>query len=303
MTDPTAHNAAARAALLEAIAAFCQAFDEAFLRLLTPAGDAPPRLIDAMRYTALLPGKRIRPFLVARCCELAGGRREDAWHVCAAVECVHAFSLIHDDLPAMDNDDLRRGRPTNHKVYGEDVAILAGDALVVLAFELLSRHRDAAQAIRMVRALAVGAGWTGMIGGQTADVLGEGEAPRVELAQYIHERKTAALFAAACRLGAIAGGGDDDAVEALARHGEHLGRAFQIADDLLDVTSSSDRAGKNVGKDEAAGKQTYPRCVGIEGSRRAADEAAGEAVAALNRFGPAASDLRALAAYVVRRDY
>jgi geranylgeranyl pyrophosphate synthase len=303
MTDAQQPNSPARSALLADIAAFCRAFDPVLGGLIASVGDAPPRLVEAMRYTALLPGKRIRPFLVARCCELTGGRREDAWHACAAVECVHAFSLIHDDLPAMDDDDLRRGRPTNHKVFGEDVAILAGDGLVVLAFALLARHGDAGRAIRMVRALAIGAGASGMIGGQTADVLGEREPASLDLATYIHERKTAALFAAACQLGAIAGGAGDAAIDALGLYGRHIGRAFQIADDLLDVTSSAAQAGKNVGKDAAAGKQTFPRCVGMQGSRDAAADAVRQAVDALSGFGPAADDLRALAAYVIERDY
>ena len=283
---------------------FAVEFDRQFERFLKPAGEVPPGLLEAMRYTALLPGKRIRPYLVTRCCELVGGDRASAWHVGAALECVHAFSLIHDDLPAMDDDDLRRGRPSNHKQFGEALAILAGDALMTLAFELLVRHSPNEQAAaRMVLTLANGAGWSGMIGGQTADVLGEDQPPSLELAAYIHERKTASLFETACRLGAIAGGGGEMALSALAQFGKLLGRAFQIADDLLDLTSTTDSMGKRVGKDTAAGKQTFPRCVGTKRSAEAARACVDQAVAQIASFGSNADDLRALASYVVDRNY
>lgn len=204
----------------------------------------------------------------------------------------------------MDDDDLRRGRPTSHKRFGEAIAILAGDALVVLAFELLARHiPDKRLAAEMVLTLADGAGWSGMIGGQTADVAGQSRPPALELTTYIHERKTARLFETACRLGATMGHAGSDMVEALGGFGRMLGRAFQIADDLLDVTSSTEAIDKGVGKHAEAGKQTFPRCIGIEESRRAANDAATAAIAHLEAFGPAADDLRTLARYVVDRDY
>ena len=264
----------------------------------------PPLLLEAVRYSALAPGKRLRPYLVVRCCELVGGERDRAWPVAAAVEFVHTFSLIHDDLPAMDDDDLRRGLPTCHKKFGEAAAILAGDALVVFAFELLGRQvEDRRLAAEAVGQLARAAGWSGMIGGQTADLTGEKKEPELELTQYIHERKTAALFEGACRLGALAGGATPADVARLGRFGQMLGRAFQIADDLLDLTATQEAMGKNVGKDAAAGKQTFPQCVGMERSRLAARETADRAVAQLEPFGPAADDLRALAKYVVARNY
>jgi geranylgeranyl pyrophosphate synthase len=283
---------------------FAVEFDRRFGDYLTPRSDIPCELLEAIRYSALAPGKRIRPYLAVRCSELVGGSREDAWAVAAAVECVHTFSLVHDDLPAMDDDDLRRGRPTTHKQFGEAVASLAGDALVVLAFELLAHHAaDRRLAGEMVLELAERTGWAGMIGGQAADIAGQSQSPSLERTQFIHERKTAALFEAACRLGAMAGRALPDAVTALGGFGRCLGRAFQIADDLLDVISTAEKSGKAVGKDVAAGKQSYPRCVGVERSRAAANAAAAAAVAELERFGAAADDLRELARYVASRAF
>jgi geranylgeranyl pyrophosphate synthase len=233
-----------------------------------------------------------------------GGSRDDAWPAAAAVECVHAFSLVHDDLPAMDDDDVRRGKPTTHKQFGEAMAILAGDALVVLAFEILARHvSDRRLAGEMVLELAERTGWTGVIGGQASDIAGQSQDPSLDLTRYIHERKTAALFEGACRLGAMAGSGKADDVATLGRFGTCLGRAFQIADDLLDVTSSAEKMGKRVGKDGPAGKQTYPRCVGVERSRRAAEKACEDAIRELQGFGHDADDLRELARYVVSRTF
>jgi len=279
-------------------------FDSRFDAYLTAGGDVPSDLLDAMRYSALAPGKRIRPYLVTECCELVGGNRDDAWPAAAAIECVHAFSLIHDDLPAMDDDCLRRGLPSCHKKYGEALAILAGDALLALSFELLMTHvADRGLGGEMALELARGAGWSGMIGGQTADVLGENQPPSLDLTKYVHERKTASLFRTACRLGALAGHGKPEHVAALGRYGQHLGQAFQIADDLLDVTSSADAVGKSVGKDLQAGKQTFPRCMGVERSKAAALEEASLAAAELDMIGPGADDLRSLAEYVVYRNY
>ena len=284
--------------------AFGDAFDPRLDTYLSEAsGGAQPVLAEAVRYALLAPGKRIRPYLTVRCCELVGGDRALVWPFAAAVECVHAFSLIHDDLPAMDDDDVRRGQPTCHKKFGEAVAILAGDALVVLAFDLLGRHvADRRVAADAVVELARAIGWTGMIGGQAADVLGEGRPPQRRLAEYIHERKTAALFAGACRLGAMAGTAPDESVARLGRFGQRLGRAFQIADDLLDVTASREAMGKPVDKDTTAGKQTFPACVGREESRVAARDEVEAAVAELAALGPEADDLRLLARFVVDRN-
>ncbi len=288
----------------ERLRAFAAKFDRRFDAYLTPAHGVPPELPAAMRYSALAPGKRLRPYLVTRCCELVGGETGTVWPVAAAVECVHAFSLIHDDLPAMDDDDLRRGQPTCHRKFDEATAILAGDALVVLAFELLTREvADRDVASRLVLELASGTGWAGMIGGQAADVHGQSKPPSLEQVKYIHAHKTARLFETACRLGAIAGHADAGKLASAGRYGQMVGRAFQIADDLLDVTAGPTALGKDVGKDAMAGKQTFPRCVGVEGSRAAARNAVETAIAALGVFGPEADDLRELAEYVVDRNY
>lgn len=283
---------------------FAADFDARLRRYLTAEADVPADLRDAVLYSVLGPGKRLRPFLVGRCCTLVGGAADTAWVAAAAIECVHAFSLVHDDLPAMDDDDLRRGRPTTHKKFDEAVAILAGDALAVLAFELLARHYDATPiGASLVAELASAAGWAGMIGGQAADLAGESLPPTLDRVQWIHIRKTARLFAAACRMGALCGSGTVQQADELGRYGTHLGLAFQIADDLLDVTSTTARAGKAVGKDEAKGKQSYPRCVGVAESRAAADRSVRTAIEALAGFGTEAEDLRALAQFARDRNY
>ncbi len=302
-TKQSETNATTRA-VRERLARFATAFDQRFEGFLSPKEDVPDELVNAIRYAALAPGKRLRPYLVCRSCELSGGRIEDAWAVAAAVECVHAFSLIHDDLPAMDDDALRRGQPTCHKQFGEAIAILAGDALVVFAFELLARHiTDPALSAPMVLALARGVGWAGMLGGQTADVLGQDRAPDRKLTEYVQDRKTAVLFSTACRLGAMAGGADEQQRAALGTYGQMLGRSFQIADDLLDVSSSTEVLGKQAGKDIGANKQTFLQCIGVDASRALAQESAQDALAALDAFGPEADDLRELADYVVARNY
>jgi farnesyl diphosphate synthase len=281
---------------------FADEADSQFERLVPPVGREDSKLSAALRYALLAPGKRLRPYLVVRCCELVGGARELAWPVAAAVECVHAFSLVHDDLPAMDNDDLRRGRPTTHKQFDEATAILAGDALVVLAFELIAGHvSNATIASRLVQELARATGWAGMIGGQAADLDGEKSPPSIELTHAIHDRKTAILFCAAGRLGAIVGGGTETQIEAVGNYGRHFGLSFQIADDLLDVTSTAEELGKTVGKDARAGKQTYPAGVGVQASRVEAAAARDRAIEALSSFGDTAEDLCELARYVVAR--
>ncbi|HOB74437.1 MAG TPA: polyprenyl synthetase family protein [Phycisphaerae bacterium] len=288
--------------ILDALAAWARRFEKTLDSMLTPEADVPPRLAEAMRYAVLDGGKRIRPFIVTRGCELCGGTFEQAAPAAVALECVHAFSLVHDDLPAMDNDDLRRGRPTCHKAFGEAIAILAGDGLLALAFEILAtRIPDPARAVQAVAELARGTGWAGMIAGQTNDMLGEGQTPDLALTRQIHLQKTARLFEAAGRLGAICAGANTPLGDALADYGRHLGRAFQIADDLLDVTGTADQMGKAVAKDADAGKQTYPAAVGVTASREAAQEAALSSVRALDVFGPSADDLRALARFVVER--
>ncbi len=288
----------------ERLREFAAAFDIRLAEFLTPNGEVPARLLGATRYAALAPGKRVRPYLVVRCCELVGGNAVSAWPVAAAVECVHAFSLVHDDLPAMDDDELRRGRATCHVQFDEATAILAGDALIVIAFELLARGvADPVLSKRMVLELTVGSGWSGMIGGQMDDIVGETQPPSLDRTVAIHESKTVRLFMVACRLGAMVAGGESDALDALGRFGRQLGRAFQIADDLLDLTSTVESVGKRVGKDDAARKQTFPRAVGIEKSRATARDAVDAAVLELSVFGTDADDLRELVRYVVDRDF
>lgn len=286
------------------LAEFSGRFDLILRQMLATPADVPAELSEAVQYAVLAPGKRVRPYLVVQCCRLAGGNDEDAWPAAAAVECVHAFSLVHDDLPAMDDDDLRRGRPTTHKQFGEATAILAGDALAVCAFEVLSRYyRTHPGVAEIVGELAMATGWSGMIGGQAADLAGEKCPADLALTQSIHRRKTARLFAASCRLGGMAARARTEMVDRLGRFGTLLGEAFQIADDVLDVTATPEQIGKSAGKDLAAGKQTYPRCIGAEASRQAALRLVSEGITVLEPFGPQADDLRHLSRYLAIRDY
>ena len=263
----------------------------------------PTRLCEAMRYSVLGEGKRVRPLLAYASGELCGLGDEHCDRIAAAVELVHAYSLIHDDLPAMDDADLRRGRATCHKRFGEAMAVLAGDALLALAFELLARDPlDPPRVAAMVSELAHGTGGAGMIGGQVLDIRGEGRAPTLDSVRAIHDGKTARLFETACRLGAIAGAAATTQRDRLGRFGLGLGRAFQIADDLLDLSGDPDAGGKTTGVDARAHKQTYPACVGVEESYRAADRAVECAVAELEPFGDAAEDLRSLVRYVAARE-
>jgi geranylgeranyl diphosphate synthase type II len=259
------------------------------------------RLGEAVRYSVALPGKRFRPVLLMECCRCCGGVEVVALTAGIAVECVHAFSLIHDDLPAMDDDDLRRGQPSNHKVFGEAMAILAGDWLATHAFALLLEAYPAELAASLGQALAAGA--LGMVEGQGADVDGEERPTDATLVEYIHLHKTARLIEATCRMGALCAGADAAAREAVSDYGRHLGLAFQITDDLLDVTGSTAALGKQVGKDAAAAKQTYPAAHGTEASRRRAHEEVAAALAAVDMFGERADRLREMARYVIARDH
>jgi geranylgeranyl diphosphate synthase type II len=271
--------------------------------------DCPPHLAEAIRYALLAPGKRLRPQLVLMAAEACGGSVEDALPAACAVEMIHAYSLVHDDLPAMDDDDLRRGRPTCHKVYGEAAAILVGDALPARAFEILATElRPAERAARCCAVLARAAGATALVGGQAADLAME-EVPNpleaataVSVLEAIHRRKTGALFVASLELGGISAGAGEVQLAALVAFGQKLGLAFQITDDLLDVTSSQTATGKRVSKDAERGKLTFPKLLGIDESRRRANTLVAEAAADLERFGPAAEPLRALAEFVAARD-
>ncbi|MCU0227271.1 MAG: polyprenyl synthetase family protein [Bryobacterales bacterium] len=281
-----------------------QWIDDALDRLL-PSEELSPALIHrAMRYSVMAGGKRIRPLL---CLEAARTLREEtpgiAYPACA-LEMVHTYSLIHDDLPALDNDDLRRGRPTCHKVFGEAMAILAGDALLTLAFELLSETpgASATQRAALVRELAVAGGTRGgMIGGQVLDLEGEGKAPTAALLEGIHRAKTGALLRASIRMGAILAGAADAELDALSRFGEHLGLAFQIVDDILDVEQSSEALGKTAGKDVSQQKITFPAVFGLEASREMAATERRLGREALSGFGSRADGLHALADLIVDR--
>lgn len=260
-------------------------------------------LYEAMRYMALGGGKKLRPILVLLACEACGGTTDAAMPAACAVEIVHTYSLIHDDLPAMDDDSLRRGRPTCHVKFGQAMAILAGDALLTRAFEILARAPgDKATAARLVAELAGGAGPAGLIAGQVADMalcpVPAGEPGR----QYIHMRKTAALIRAAVRMGAICAGADDADIKALTTFAEKLGLAFQIADDLLDATESAQVLGKTPGKDADSGKRTYATELSAEQARRQVEQLTAQACKALEPLGDRAGNLKRLAVLLARRD-
>jgi geranylgeranyl diphosphate synthase type II len=257
-----------------------------------------------MRYSLFAGGKRIRPILAMAAAEAVSEQPSGIENAACALELIHTYSLIHDDLPALDNDDLRRGRPTCHTVFGEAMAILAGDSLLTLAFEVLARLEgvDAERRIRLTLELATAAGTVGgMIAGQVHDLEGEGRPPTPELLERIHRAKTGALLRASLRIGAIYAGAGAEALEALTRFGEHIGLAFQIVDDLLDVEQTSETLGKTAGKDAAQHKITFPAVYGIERSHRMAEAELECAHRALAAFGPRALRLHQLADYIVHR--
>ncbi|MEX0711023.1 MAG: polyprenyl synthetase family protein [Pirellulales bacterium] len=275
----------------------------------------PQPLAEAIRYSLLAPGKRLRPLLVLMAAEACGGNIEPSLPAACAVEMVHAYSLVHDDLPAMDDDDLRRGRPTSHKVFGEATAILAGDALLSMAFEVLARDtRPAEVAAACCAALAQAAGPAALVGGQADDLeAGGGTAAampediediteRLAVLESIHQRKTGAMFLVSLKLGALTAGGDSRQIKALDEYGRRLGLAFQIMDDLLDVNGDETAMGKRVGKDADRGKLTFPALLGAGESRARAGRLVAEACDALAPLGPPAEGLVMLARYVVERD-
>ena len=288
--------------------------DSALEQCLPAPPGCPPGLYAAMRYSLDAGGKRLRPILALAAAETVAepaGRTEEAiaaaLPAACAIELIHTYSLIHDDLPSMDDDSLRRGRPTNHVVYGEGMAILAGDGLLTEAFALLAAEpRDASLAGRQIRALhtiAAAAGARGMVGGQAIDLLAVGRAGTFtrESLQDMHARKTGALIRASAVAGAIMGGGEDAAIRAVDEYGRHLGLAFQIVDDILDVEGEAASLGKTAGKDAKAGKPTYPSVYGLDASRRLAAERHASAIAALTSAGYQQSRLADIAAWVVER--
>jgi geranylgeranyl diphosphate synthase type II len=280
------------------LAARRQEVDAALERHLPRAEEQPARLHTAMRYSLLAGGKRLRPILCLASAEAVGGGREAALLPALALECLHTYTLIHDDLPAMDDDDLRRGLPTCHKKFDEATAILAGDALLTLAFELLARATPAAQ---LALELAEAAGSRGVVGGQAEDLAAEGRAPDAELLEFIHTNKTGKLLRAACRMGALTAGADAGQLAALTTYAAKIGLAFQIADDVLNVTSTPQQLGKAVGSDAARKKMTYVALYGLETARAKAAALIVEAQAALKPLGTPAAPLVALAEFTVRR--
>ena len=267
--------------------------------------DATTGLYEAMRYMVLGGGKKLRPALVLLASEACGGSADAAMPAACAVEMVHIYSLIHDDLPAMDNDDLRHGRPSCHKAFGEAMAILAGDTLLTEAFTLLATGvEDAAVCRPLVRELASAAGAEGMAGGQVADLAAERQGLRDErLLEEIHRRKTARLIEASVVMGAISARASERLERSLREYGTHLGLAFQVADDILDAVGETQVLGKTAGKDAAAGKLTFVSLFGLEAARRRASDEADAAVAALEPFGPKADRLREVARFVVERTF
>ncbi len=272
--------------------------------VLESLGEIPDRLLEAMRYSLLAGGKRLRPVMLLAACEMAGGEAELALPFACALEMIHTYSLIHDDLPAMDNDDLRRGKPTNHKVFGEDLAILAGDGLLNAAAELMARTAVEMADMRGIRALEIimrHAGVTGMIAGQTKDVLSEGVKPEKSLVSYIHAHKTADLLEAPMEAGLALAGADDRQIKAGFEYGLHLGLAFQMTDDLLDVTGDAALLGKNTGMDAALDKLTWVALKGVEGTAKDAEEQVALAEKALDNLPYDTAFFRDLAASMTSR--
>ncbi|MGD8252840.1 MAG: polyprenyl synthetase family protein [Syntrophobacterales bacterium] len=277
---------------------------EEALEIALPKQDGPEsRVVEAMRYSLFAGGKRLRPILCLAASEAVGGDIQSAMPAGCALEMIHTYSLIHDDLPAMDDDDLRRGKPTNHKVFGEAIAILAGDGLLTEAFVLLSDYHALLpeRAVQVIGVIAEAASYRGMVGGQVVDMLSQNKPADLETVQQMHSRKTAALIAAATESGALAGKGSEAQVAALARYGRAIGLAFQIADDILDIEGDTELLGKTTGADEARGKVTYPAAVGLERSRQAANDMIHDALAALEGFDDKANPLRSLAQYIITR--
>lgn len=282
--------------------------DQALDQALPPASGAPSQLVEGMRYSVFAGGKRIRPVLMIAACEAVGGSAAQVLPAACALELIHTYSLIHDDLPAMDDDDFRRGRPTNHRVYGEAGAILAGDALLTEAFALLARFQafpglSAETVLQAIQIIAEAAGALGMVGGQVVDMASEGQQVDLSTLESIHNRKTGALIIAALQTGVLIGGGDKAALAAVTRYGQAAGLAFQVADDILDVIGDQALLGKDVGSDQARGKVTYPSLLGLDGARLRARELMEEAMAALQPLGAAAGPLREIARYIVDRSY
>jgi geranylgeranyl diphosphate synthase type II len=280
--------------------------DRALDRYLPKANTKPATLHKAMRYSLFAGGKRLRPILCLAAAEACRSRMDDALPLACALECIHTYSLVHDDLPSMDNDDFRRGRPTCHKVYGDGIAVLAGDALLTIAFEIVSRAKPTPRydTATLLREIAVAAGSQKLIAGQVADLEAEGKNVKRRELQFIHENKTAAILRSSVRLGAMSANADARKLAAVTLFGQRLGVAFQVIDDILDVTQTSEILGKSAGKDVAAMKATYPAVIGLEKSRAEARRLTREAHNALATFSNRdAEALHLLANYLLEREY
>ena len=280
--------------------------DKALDKLVPPAKMFPTSVHEAMRYSLFAGGKRVRPILAIAAAEALGARSAGLLPLAGALELIHTYSLIHDDLPAMDDDDFRRGRPTCHKVYGEAVAILAGDGLLNRAFEVLSDPRrtkalPANRLLAIIREISAASGVLGMVGGQVVDMESEGREIDFPTLEYIHTHKTGALIRASVRVGALYAKANEKRLKALTRYGELAGLSFQIVDDILDITGKREEIGKNIGGDLKKGKRTFPSFFGLEGSRLRAKEVGDKAIDALRDFDHRADPLRELAKYIVNR--
>jgi geranylgeranyl diphosphate synthase type II len=277
------------------LSAVAQTTDAALERLLPPKDTYPPSIHSLMRYSLFAGGKRIRPALIMASYEACGGTFGDCNAVlaCAAIEMLHTFSLIHDDLPCMDDDDFRRGKPTAHKVFGEAVAVLGGDALCIFAFECLANTGR----VDVIKEIAQALGTEGMIGGQVVDIESEGKPATRETVEYIHKNKTAALIRACVRAGALLAGGSEKELGNLSIYGDYVGLAFQVVDDILDEEGTTEQLGKDAGSDKERGKVTYPAVCGIAESKRYAQELISKACNQINYLGERASILKALAEF------
>jgi geranylgeranyl diphosphate synthase type II len=290
--------------LQEFLATRTEAVNRALDKFLPSEKTRPSTIHKAMRYSLFAGGKRMRPALLLAAAEACGGSNAAAMPLACAVECIHTYSLIHDDLPAMDNDDFRRGKPTNHKVFGDGIAVLAGDALLTQAFEIAAQakgwprysHRD------LILEIAKASGSLQLVAGQVADLEGEGKKLSVAELRYIHERKTSALLCCSVRLGGMSANCTPAQLAALTDFGYHVGLAFQVIDDILDVTQTSEQLGKTAGKDVTVQKATYPAIVGLEKSRMIAAQLTAKAFAALDIFKGKAVALEALAEFLLKRD-
>lgn len=273
---------------------------------LLPKETAPPATIHkAMRYSLFAGGKRLRPILCLAAAETCGGETANALPLACAMECIHTYSLVHDDLPSMDNDDFRRGRATCHKVFGDGVAVLAGDALLTAAFEIAARARPTRRysTSKIIAEIAMAAGSRKLIAGQVADLEAEGKPADHAMVRYIHENKTAAMLTASVRLGAMSANADEQKLSVLTKFGRSLGLAFQVIDDILDVTQTSEKLGKSAGKDVVAHKATYPAVMGLEAARAEAARLTRTAQSALRPFGNKGDRLRQIANYLLEREY